>query len=286
MINHSKLTFTLEIKARRNYIRITPVVDGTSLRELVTAYETSHSFETAGGYAGVVLGYRSAADHFLGERLRNGRIVQLLGCDCCDGSGCWPLECRIRITNDQVLWTSFRQPHRSERDYSGFGPFAFSATHYRAALHRAELEYRSLYNAGCYSWGKLNVADRFLRPLRKQLQRKAVKPEVALQDTFTRLQEDTKVRSAYKEVVFRALQLLSDIPGAGLEFIEAGLRSEAPSQRVLAAWTLSKWPVPQLNPRVFWALRIARQECDDDTTRSAIDALLEKEPPLPGEQVQ
>ena len=41
---------------------------------------------------------------------------------------------RPEIDGDQVSWHSFRQPHRPDRDYSGFGPFRFDAAAYRAAL--------------------------------------------------------------------------------------------------------------------------------------------------------
>jgi hypothetical protein len=48
------------------YIRITPLVNGESLEELVTAHEGSRSFKTVGGYDGVVLEFeRSVVDHFL-----------------------------------------------------------------------------------------------------------------------------------------------------------------------------------------------------------------------------
>jgi hypothetical protein len=57
----------------------------------------------------------------------------LLACDCGDW-GCWPLMARITVTERSVTWDAFEQPHRSTRDYTGFGPFRFDRRRYDAAL--------------------------------------------------------------------------------------------------------------------------------------------------------
>jgi hypothetical protein len=41
---------------------------------------------------------------------------------------------RVAATADEVTWTSFRQPYRSDRDYSAFGPFTFRRHDYEAAI--------------------------------------------------------------------------------------------------------------------------------------------------------
>ena len=59
--------------------------------------------------------------------------VYLLGCQCGE-VGCWPLIARIRAERESVVWDCFEQPHRKERDYSGFGPFVFDTEQYREAV--------------------------------------------------------------------------------------------------------------------------------------------------------
>ena len=57
----------------------------------------------------------------------------LLGCDCGE-VGCWPLDARIEVTDDLVMWQDFQQPHRPERDYRSFGPFVFGRKEYDRAV--------------------------------------------------------------------------------------------------------------------------------------------------------
>jgi hypothetical protein len=59
--------------------------------------------------------------------------VYLLGCQCGE-VGCWPLLARIRAEDESVVWDSFEQPNRKDRNYSGFGPFVFDAEQYREAV--------------------------------------------------------------------------------------------------------------------------------------------------------
>jgi hypothetical protein len=59
--------------------------------------------------------------------------VYLLGCDCGE-VGCWPLSAHIETEGESVKWTTFQQPHRSQRDYSAFGPFIFDADLYRRTV--------------------------------------------------------------------------------------------------------------------------------------------------------
>ena len=59
--------------------------------------------------------------------------VYLIGCQRGE-VGCWPLTARITTNNESVVWDSFQQPHRRERDYSQFGPFVFELGRYRSAV--------------------------------------------------------------------------------------------------------------------------------------------------------
>lgn len=117
---------------------IVPHVDGLPLTELVDRFETGAAMQPAGNaYGGLVLRhYRFApmADHFRGRSTGEmGPGTPLLGCACGD-LGCWPLTARISVTEDAVVWDSFRQPHRKSRDYRAFGPFRFDRGEYDLAL--------------------------------------------------------------------------------------------------------------------------------------------------------
>jgi hypothetical protein len=120
---------------------VLPVVNGTPLTELISAFEAAQHFEPAGGYRGLIpqfFNYGRFDRYFMGEFESGGNWAQigcvyLLGCDCGE-VGCWPLECQIQVDGDAVVWHSFKQPHRPERDYSIFGPFVFDARQYREAV--------------------------------------------------------------------------------------------------------------------------------------------------------
>ena len=59
--------------------------------------------------------------------------IYLLGCTCGE-VGCWPLIASVYKKDDTICWDGFVQPHCRERDYSEFGPFAFSRTQYDDAV--------------------------------------------------------------------------------------------------------------------------------------------------------
>ncbi|EYR63380.1 hypothetical protein N866_01090 [Actinotalea ferrariae CF5-4] len=121
---------------------VEPVVGGTPLRDLVAAFEREEGHEPAGGYAGLVLEHFDFGDlaaYLVGRDPRQwprpGRLW-LLACDCGE-VGCWPLEASVTADADDVTWSDFRQPHRPERRYDGFGPFTFSRGEYAAAVAEA-----------------------------------------------------------------------------------------------------------------------------------------------------
>jgi hypothetical protein len=65
-----------------------------------------------------------------------GHQVPLLGCQCGEW-GCWPLIASVTATDQEVLWSDFRQPYRPRWSYSRFGPFQFPASSYRQAVSAA-----------------------------------------------------------------------------------------------------------------------------------------------------
>jgi hypothetical protein len=121
-----------------------PKIDASFLAELVETYEASVSYDPAGGYAGIVPDYFNCGDlrdYWLGKLSglpffdQSGEQA-LLGCDC-GTAGCWPLLGHVEITEDEVTWSDFRQPHRPERSYDGFGPFRFTKNDYTQAIELA-----------------------------------------------------------------------------------------------------------------------------------------------------
>jgi len=119
---------------------VTPYVDGTSLVELVSTFESEQGFHPIGGYGGLIPAYFKYGPldkYFLGDFKPKScfadRGAYLLGCDCGEVS-CWPLTAQIVTRGKSVRWAEFRQEHRPERDYSGFGPFVFEAEQYRQAV--------------------------------------------------------------------------------------------------------------------------------------------------------
>ncbi len=127
------------------------VIDGIDFRERVEAAEEQFAIaegtpSIAGKYRGLWLKYVAPPSrHFLGEPshpvYREGEKTQILECESGE-PGCWPLLCRIDLTEDTVRWSQFEQPHRSGQsgkpgwDYSQLGPFEFERSKYEAALAR------------------------------------------------------------------------------------------------------------------------------------------------------
>jgi hypothetical protein len=120
---------------------ITPYVNGTSLVVVVSAFERDQCFDPVGGYGGLIPNRFNCGPldrYFLGDFEPNSYFakiggVYLLGCDCGE-VGCWPLSAHIETEGESGKWTTFQQPHRSQRDYSAFGPFIFDADLYRRTV--------------------------------------------------------------------------------------------------------------------------------------------------------
>jgi len=125
-------------------VALMPTLDRTPLAEVVGTYEARHSYEPAGGYAGIIPAHSDFGDlraHYLGrsekERPRAGH-AWLLGCDCGE-VGCWPLTARITVNEVVVTWSGFTQDHRPAWDYRSLGPFYFHRSQYEDAVDEALL---------------------------------------------------------------------------------------------------------------------------------------------------
>ena len=127
---------------------VVPWVDGVRLAELVADFEGRLWFDVVGGYGPLWFDEGSREElrrkllpapgrrrgpRLLSRRSRRLGRVSLLECEC-EVPGCWPLEARIDLLDKRVRWDAFRQPHRPDRDYSGFDPFLFEVSDYRHAV--------------------------------------------------------------------------------------------------------------------------------------------------------
>lgn len=134
------IEFRLDLRDR-DLLEVTPVVDGSPLTSLVTAFEEAKGYsDPAGGYGGLIPAfhrYGPAEAYYLG-RAATGPFcgcIYVLGCECGE-VGCWPLWANVTVTDDEVTWSGFNQPYRKMRDYSDFGPFVFRRTDYERAIRQ------------------------------------------------------------------------------------------------------------------------------------------------------
>ena len=118
-------------------------IDGRSLLEMLREYERPYAQREghpsiAGGYVWPEVS-SVTRDTFLGKGAdENGRMA-LLDCSC-GTPGCWPLMLHVSIGAEEVVWSAFEQPHRSEGHpagqwhYEGFGSFVFQRAQYDAEI--------------------------------------------------------------------------------------------------------------------------------------------------------
>lgn len=133
----------LTVEEIHGALALVPTVDGSSLIDMVGAYETTQGFTPSGGYAGLIpalFQFGDLTDYYRGIEKRQwpgeGRLW-LLGCDCGE-VGCWPLEAEVTLADHSVMWSSFAQPHRRAWSYGGFGPFVFDRRQYEDAVAASE----------------------------------------------------------------------------------------------------------------------------------------------------
>jgi len=159
----------LELRWRDNGATEEPeiqiLVNGRDFTDIVHDWELNIAREAgeptvAGGYGGIPKHFaRDLAAAWLdvpepGNHLSywDGEQVIVLACTCGE-LGCWPLLAEVDITEHEVRWSNFEQPHRSARhdeevvvpgrsprarkrvwSYEGFGPFVFDRAAYTSAI--------------------------------------------------------------------------------------------------------------------------------------------------------
>ncbi|MFJ9711472.1 hypothetical protein [Streptomyces sp. NPDC101234] len=119
-------------------LEVVPCIDGVPLTDLIDRFEADAEMRPAGdAYGGLVpefYRFGPMEDHFHGRSTGAiGPRTPVLGCECGEWA-CWPLMAGITVTPDHVTWHSFEQPHRTTRDYSGFGRFLFDRRPYDDAV--------------------------------------------------------------------------------------------------------------------------------------------------------
>jgi hypothetical protein len=136
-----KARVSFAVEAFEQTSAVPPVIDGLLLPQIITAFERDQHFEPAGGYGGLIprsFNYGALDRYFLADLEKDSHFdrmgrVTFLGSQSGE-VGCWPLLARICAGSESVVWDSFEQPYRKERDYSGFGPLVFDAKQYRQAV--------------------------------------------------------------------------------------------------------------------------------------------------------
>jgi len=135
------LTFHIgQPREDKDILSVTPIIDGKMLSDSVHFYERSNEFDLAGSYGGLIpdfFDYGPLDRYFLGQAAstywKNLGGIYVLGCQCGE-VGCWPLVCKVSVTENDVTWSHFKQPFRRTRDYSRFGPFVFCKTDYEVTV--------------------------------------------------------------------------------------------------------------------------------------------------------
>ncbi len=141
----NKISFEIKEKYEGGPIELVPYVDGSNFADTVAAFEQLSGFRPAGAYGGLIpsyFNYGPLEKYFLGRadnywKKKGG--IYILGCQCGE-VGCWPLFCKVTVESESVIWDRFKQPHRLDRDYSGFGPFVFDLVDYKREVASCVVE--------------------------------------------------------------------------------------------------------------------------------------------------
>ncbi|HZT42143.1 MAG TPA: hypothetical protein VFA07_08130 [Chthonomonadaceae bacterium] len=123
-------------------------INGVNLIDLVAAVE--RPFATAEGHpelAGQYQGLPADLAFLPSTYLLEGEYEKtaLLVCSC-GAVGCWPMEAKITVQEDVVIWSDFEQPHRGPDShqhwrYDDFGPFVFDRQQYLSSLAERPIVY-------------------------------------------------------------------------------------------------------------------------------------------------
>jgi len=143
------LSFGIEpLSDNEPVLSIVPIVNGVRLTALIEEFERGSLYEPVGGYAGIVpthFNFGPLDQYFMAsssDSIFPDHRCYLLGCECGE-VGCWPLQARILTSEREIVWEGFKQPFRTERDYSSFGPFRFDLDQYRLSVTELASAFRT-----------------------------------------------------------------------------------------------------------------------------------------------
>jgi hypothetical protein len=121
------------------------LVDGNNLIGMLKEYglpfatKENHP-DIAGSYAWPPA-TKNLQEVLLGNDANEDEMVAVLECKC-GCPGCWPFLVQIVVEDQEVIWRSFEQPHRTQDavaghwDYSKLGSFVFARSEYEAELSK------------------------------------------------------------------------------------------------------------------------------------------------------
>jgi len=127
------------------------IINNRKLTEILKEVEKPYAEEEghpdlAGRYLGIIPKYVFYPSELLFGNpdpvlvYSEGKVTVL---DCpCGCYGCWPIEVKISVLEDTVIWSAFEQPHRSleKWTYEGMRPFIFSREQYESEWKKYEVE--------------------------------------------------------------------------------------------------------------------------------------------------
>lgn len=117
---------------------IMPEIDGRPLSDVVREIELPFAekegkISLAGAYGGVPMGFLADQVRPSSSNPDDYDCAYLMGCTCGE-PGCWPFTAKVSIEGEEVVWSSYEQPHREEWSYSALPPIRFKRSQYEAAL--------------------------------------------------------------------------------------------------------------------------------------------------------
>ncbi|MFL0373757.1 hypothetical protein [Paenibacillus amylolyticus] len=136
----SLIHFKIEPSQEEEHKVLNIYIDNENIIELIKKYEMQFEPQIAGGYEGPSINFlKNINEHLFGELNENDLFnydgkTQILGCNCGEPE-CWPLLVKIKVNDEIVVWSEFKQPHRNEDsgeywDYSNLKPLEFNRKQY------------------------------------------------------------------------------------------------------------------------------------------------------------
>jgi len=136
-LNFEKMLFKSQFSNYDMELGVT-IINGRPLADIVEPFEREVAHMRGEDYS--ELGYIYQLAHILYKQLirKNSQYsedeVALMICSGCYEEGCWALLVTIEETETEVIWTGFRNNHRSDPEYNSFPILRFEKNNYIEAL--------------------------------------------------------------------------------------------------------------------------------------------------------